>query len=398
VVYWLMPLFSLYLHIPFCRHRCSYCDFNTYSGLENLIPEYISALCLEIELAANSAAETLPVHTIFLGGGTPSLLPLEEMAKLVQTIEKYFHLQEGLEFTLEANPGTLSLDYLHGLRRLGFNRLSLGMQSADPAELKFLERQHDSQDVSQAVEWARTAGFDNLSLDLIFGLPYQSLAGWQENLQSALALQPDHLSLYALTLEHGTPLQNWVVKGLVEEPDPDLAADMYEYSSASLAGAGFFKDEISNWARQDSQGQVMACRHNLQYWRCLPYLGFGAGAHGFAAGVRTANVLAPAVYIQRSLNGRQQVFPRTPATAQVKAITPEEEMGEVMMMGLRLTEEGVSAKAFSERFKTSLLDVYPKEIDRLIRKKLLEWAGGGESLRLTEKGRLLGNQVFMEFI
>jgi oxygen-independent coproporphyrinogen III oxidase len=142
----------------------------------------------------------------------------------------------------------------------------------------------------------------------------------------------------------------------------------------------------------------MACRHNMQYWRCLPYLGFGAGAHGFAAGVRTANVLAPAVYIQRSLNGRQQVFPRTPATAQVKAITPEEEMGEVMMMGLRLTEEGVSAKAFSERFKTSLLDVYPKEIDRLIRKKLLEWAGGGESLRLTEKGRLLGNQVFMEFI
>jgi oxygen-independent coproporphyrinogen III oxidase len=394
----LMHPYSLYFHIPFCRHRCSYCDFNTYAGIDHLISDYVTALSIEVELLGHSVGERLPVHTIFFGGGTPSLLPAADLARLFQVIQTVFDLQPELEVTLEANPGTLSLAYLQELYKLGVNRISLGMQSANPLELKFLEREHGFEEVARSVEQIRTAGFTNLSLDLIFGLPYQALEAWQESLEKALDLQPDHLSLYALTLEHGTPLQAWVVKGLVEEPDPDIAADMYEYSCQRLEQAGYLQYEISNWGRSQA-GEPLACRHNLQYWRSLPYLGFGAGAHGFAAGVRTANVLAPNVYIQRCQNGRQHTFPRTPATAEARQVTAREEMGEVMMMGLRLTREGVPAQVFQERFNTSLEEVYAKEIRRLTGRGLLEWAGeDSRALRLTPRGRLLGNQVFMDFI
>ena len=390
---------SLYLHIPFCRHRCSYCDFNTYAGLENLIPDYVSALCLEIELLAASAGEKLPVHTVFFGGGTPSLLPASELERILRALESSFHLQPGLELTLEANPGTLNLSYLKTLHGWGFNRLSLGMQSAQPGELHLLERQHSFNDVHKSVHWARAAGFHNISLDLIFGLPFQTLDDWKNTLERALRLRPDHFSLYALTIEHGTPMQSWVAKGMLPEPNPDVAADMYEHSSERLEDAGYYQYEISNWARKNTNGDLLACRHNLQYWRNLPYLGFGAGAHGYARSVRTANVLAPAAYIRRCAHGKLQVFPRTPATAEARQVDRETEIGETMMMGLRLTEEGISNSIFSQRFHATLTDIFAEQIDRLLALELLEWTGEqDEILRLTPRGRLLGNQVFMEFI
>jgi oxygen-independent coproporphyrinogen III oxidase len=394
-----MHPYSLYVHIPFCRHRCSYCDFNTYAGMENLIPDYIRALSREIELLANSAGSRLPVHTVFFGGGTPSLLPAAGLARLIVSLEEAFDLRPDLEITLEANPGELSYGYLLELRAIGINRLSLGMQSADPRELDLLEREHTYNDVVKSVEAARSAGFNNLSLDLIFGLPYQTRWSWRKSLDKAIALQPDHLSLYALTLEHGTPLQHRVSKGLVPEPDPDLAADMYEHSSSRLAEAGFIQYEISNWGRRYGNGDILASRHNLQYWRNHPYLGFGAGAHGFAGGMRTANVLAPSAYISRLSNGRRESFPCTPATVSTTPVGPQEEMAETMMMGLRLTMEGVSNQQFTSRFGTTLQEKYGKEISRLTELGLLEWGGNnGECLRLTSKGRLLGNQVFLEFI
>jgi oxygen-independent coproporphyrinogen-3 oxidase len=398
---------SLYLHIPFCTHRCAYCDFNTYAGLEAIIPAYTTALCREIEYSAASRGERLPVHTLFFGGGTPSLLPIQALADILETIRRSFDLTEDLEATLEANPGTLSLPYLKDLRSIGFDRLSLGMQSASPEELRLLERQHDYEDVVQAVSWARQAGFANLNLDLIFGLPYQSLDSWQHNLTLAASLQPEHLSLYALTLEHGTPMEHWVKRGLLDEPDPDLAADMYEWASEYLESMGYNQYEISNWARVGPDGQVMACRHNLQYWRCLPYIGLGAGAHGYADGVRVANVLSPGVYVGRmtkdDLPGEQAYghssFPRTLATLQAERIDRQAEMGEVMMMGLRLVQEGVRRQAFLERFGESLEQVYGAQIERLEGLGLLEWGGDPvDCLRLTKRGRLLGNQVFVEFI
>jgi oxygen-independent coproporphyrinogen-3 oxidase len=399
MVYWqLMPVYSLYLHIPFCQHRCCYCDFNTYAGQDDLIPAYVEGLCREIEQAAMAAGERLPVHTVFFGGGTPSLLPPHALERILRALSDHFDVRAGSEITLEANPGTLSQNYLRALHGLGINRLSLGMQSAHRAELELLERGHDYGDVIRAVQWARRAGFENLSLDLIFGLPYQAMQTWQRSLELAVNLAPEHLSLYALTLEHGTPMQRWTSKGLLSEPDADLAAEMYEWAGGHLAARGYEQYEISNWSR-DGAWKDRRCHHNLQYWRNLPYLGLGAGAHGFADGVRTANVLSPAAYIQRCQNGGIRKFPRTPATASVEKVDQQTEMGETMMMGLRLTQEGVSREGFEGRFGKDLDEVYRAEIDALVGSGLLEWRQGEEErLRLTVRGRLLGNRVFAQFI
>ncbi len=387
-------MYGLYLHIPFCRHRCAYCDFNTYAGLETLMPEYVRALQREICFLGETAAPPLRADTVFFGGGTPSLLPLNALEGILRALRDSFSLAAEAEISLEANPGTVDLPYLRGLRSLGVNRLSFGVQSANPAELRFLERIHDYPQAIQAVAWARQAGFANLNLDLIFGLPHQTLASWQRTLELALGLHPEHLALYALTLEHGTPMQRWVGRGLVPSPDPDLAADMYEWAAERLAQAGYVQYEISNWAR----GEQYACRHNLRYWRGEPYLGLGAGAHGYADGVRTVAARAPQAYIRRlEAPPRRPAFPRTPATVEARRLTPAEEMGEYMMMGLRLTRQGVSAARFRARFGLPLEAAYGAQIARLTALGLLEWAEG-EALRLTPRGRLLGNRVFMAFV
>jgi oxygen-independent coproporphyrinogen-3 oxidase len=290
---------SLYIHIPFCSHRCGYCDFNTYAGIEQLIPAYTSALCDELRYLSENAGEILQISTIYFGGGTPSLLSTKELGQILDTIDKHFNILQSPEISIEANPGTLTKDYLQAIRQLGINRISLGMQSANQDELSLLERQHSLLDVKKAVKWSRGAGFDNLNLDLIYGLPKQALSAWMISLESAISLDPEHLSLYALTLEYGTPLKNWVEKGMLPGPDPDEAAEMYEFSRKRLVQAGYLQYEVSNWARKADSGEVYSCAHNLQYWRNLPYLGVGAGAHGYINHIRTVNVSAPHAYIQR---------------------------------------------------------------------------------------------------
>ncbi len=342
----------------------------------------------------------LPVHTIFLGGGTPSLLPSHEIQKILQTVSDCFNIQPNPEITMEANPGTVSLEYLDELHKLGINRLSLGMQSAQEKELKLLGRQHNLKNIEDAVKWARKTGFENINLDLIFGLPNQTIAHWLSTLKLALSLTPYHLSLYALTIERGTPLFNKVQKGILPMPEDDLAADMYEIATELLEANGFAQYEISNFARRSSQkGQIMACKHNLQYWHNLPYLGFGAGAHSFAGNYRLSNVLRIPTYIRRLQEGDSLPFPFSPATAQSIQIDVKTEMEETMFLGLRLTREGVSKRNFLARFGKSLESVYKKEIESLIENGLLEWSGNqDEILRLTPRGRLLGNQVFMQFV
>jgi oxygen-independent coproporphyrinogen-3 oxidase len=315
------------------------------------------------------------------------------------SLRRAFDLQEDMEVSLEANPGTLSPGYLQGLRKLGFNRLSLGMQSANPEELRLLGRIHNFEDVIQAVCWARQAGFDHLNLDLILGLPDQPMGSWRRSLERALDLRTEHLSLYALTVEEGTPLNHWVSQGLLSQPDPDLAADMYEWATARLEQEGYVQYEISNWARRNRAGELLSCRHNLQYWRNLPYLGFGAGAHGFVDNIRLANKNHPADYIRSCLAGGIHLYPNTAATESAQRIDLQTEIGETMMLGLRLTQEGVSKAGFRERFGRSLEDCYGDEIEDLLRSGLVEWAGERqERLRLSSAGRLLGNQVFMRFI
>jgi oxygen-independent coproporphyrinogen-3 oxidase len=331
------------------------------------------------------------------------LVPANELASILKTIRDSFEVSKDVEITLEANPEGLVESYLLELSGLGINRLSLGMQSARSDELRLLERGHDYITVVNAVKFARRAGFDNLNLDLIFGLPYQTLQEWQSSLKSALDLGPEHISLYALTLEHGTPLAHDIARGLLPEPDTDVAAEMYEWSSRWLADHGYVQYEISNWARLDREGNLLACRHNLQYWRNLPYLGLGAGAHGYARDRRTANTRPPLAYIQRMQAGDGRVlkerFPGSPAAIQSNLLDQSTAMGETMFMGLRLTDEGVSRNKFQARFGISIDEVFGDEIGALIELGLLEFdQPGGDSLRLTSKGRLLGNQVFVRFV
>lgn len=423
--------YSLYFHIPFCVHRCAYCDFNTYAGQQDSIPAYVDALCREIDFVGGQArAEQsggVRARTLFFGGGTPSLLTPQQYEKIFRTLQDHFDLSgrsdksdppdlsdlPALETSLEANPGTVSLDYLRELRALGFNRISFGVQSFHPDELRQLERIHAPFDAFDAVRWARRAGFENLNLDLIYGLPEQGLDRWSATVKQAVALHPEHLSLYALTLEHGTPFGRWAQRGLLPLPDPDLAAEMYEWSAEYLEAHGYVQYEISNWAwSKGGSGRMQdevfnpshVCRHNLTYWRARPYLGFGAGAHGYVAGIRYSNVLRIKTYIERLLPNPlippTHHFPLSPAVVNQHKLSRREEMLEMMMLGLRLTRQGVAARDFAGRFDVRMTDAFGEEIETLLGLGLLEWAGreASEVLRLTRRGHLLGNQAFVRFV
>ncbi len=394
---------SLYLHIPFCLTRCTYCAFNTYTGQAALIPAYVQAIQRELSLVANTIPSDWVVNTIYLGGGTPSLLPAKDVETILALCLDVFALLPNVEITLEANPGTVDKDYLVALRQAGVNRLSLGMQSAHDPELVQIARNHTITDVKKTVQIARAAGFENLNLDLIYGIPHQTHAMWQHSLNTAIHLNPDHLSLYSLSVENATPLQYQIVRGDLPMPDDDRAATMIEWAAGRLEAAGFEQYEISNWAKPG-----FACLHNLHIWHNLPYLGIGAGAHGCAAGVRYANVLHPADYIARIHNsfnkqpqqGHSLVFPFTPATGENVQLDPAEEMSDTMILGLRLTQEGIAAADFCARFGHDLWDVYGMELDRLIGYGLLERITSDKEtrVRLTPRGRLLGNHVFAAFV
>jgi oxygen-independent coproporphyrinogen-3 oxidase len=405
---------SLYLHIPFCTHRCAYCDFNTYAGQEDLIPAYVDALTREISFVGRPSSQRsnhpTTIHTIFFGGGTPSLLNPKQFESIFRSIRENFCLTNDVEITIEANPGTCSFAHLLDLHSLGINRISYGVQSANTEELRMLERAHSFFDVIGAVSAARKAGFENLNLDLIYGLPEQTLQTWQTTVKRILDLHPEHISAYALTLEHGTPFGRWSSKGLLPLPDPDLAADMYEWLSETLEASGYIQYEISNWAkdlassgaerRRDAHNYPsLACRHNLQYWRGLPYLAFGAGAHGYANGYRYSNVLRIRTYIERLTNyqSTNYAFPLTPTTVNHHKQTLQDDMSEFMMTGLRLTQEGISENLFQARFGQSVRDVYGGEIDDLLKLGLVE-NGPGQRIKITQRGRLLGNQVFRRFV
>lgn len=391
---------SVYLHIPFCHHRCAYCDFNTYAGQESKIPAYVQALCNEITRVTGKVHAKYPIHTIFFGGGTPSLLTVDQMEKILNTLRSAFEFSSELEISLEANPGTTSKEYLSVLRKIGINRLSMGMQSAQPEELKLIQREHDFPDVIHSVEWARLAGFENINLDLLFAIPGQSLDSWRFSLERALELNIEHLSLYSLTVEEGTPLSQWVNRGLLKQTDDDLAADMMEIASERLRSANFEQYEISNWALNNGDGKNYQCQHNLQYWRNQPYFGFGAGAHGCIGGYRIANTRGISEYIHLVEAGveNEKPFPFSPTTVEITELNQTISMQETMMVGLRLTQEGVSREKFLQTYNLDMEDVFGKEIKKLTSQGLLEWINRSSSLRLTPRGRYLGNRVFMEFV
>jgi len=387
------PPVALYVHVPFCRARCSYCDFNTYVGLDELQGDYVRALIRHITTVGEELARTRgrpPVATLYLGGGTPTVLPVEALEGILAACWSAFgqmaQTSEGSpEVSCEANPGTVDRAYLQALRRAGVNRLSLGAQSFDNGELRLLGRIHAAEDIPQAVHDARAAGFENINLDLIYGLPEQTLTSWRKTLTRAINLAPEHLSCYALSVEEGTPLHDQICRGDLPPPDPDLAADMYELTQEVLRDAGFVHYEISNWAVDRSH----VCRHNLFYWHNEPYLGFGAGAHSWFGGRRFVNLSLPQDYIRAIEAGQHPV-------AETEVIEPPLEMAETVILGLRLVEEGMEKARFWARFGRSIESVYGPVLAELEALGLVQV--NARRVRLTRRGLLLSNEVFQRLL
>jgi oxygen-independent coproporphyrinogen-3 oxidase len=398
-----MQPFSLYVHIPFCTAKCTYCDFNSYAGQDSLMEPYATAVAEEARLWAAQVAGR-EVETVFFGGGTPSLLPLPEMSVIVDALRAYFDIREDAEFSLEANPGTVDGPHLEGLRELGFNRISFGVQSFHDEELRTLERIHDAEAVEDAYRWAREAGFENVNLDLIYGLQGQTLQGWRTNLERALALGPDHLSLYALTLEEGTPMTRDVERGRQRGPDLDLQADMFEWSLERMRRAGFQHYEISNWSRPGRE-----CRHNLVYWRNGDWLGLGAGAHSHLLGERFADAASPRRYVELVQETTSSPSPRremglggedSPLTAMRQVVMREgpdqaREMAETAFLALRL-REGLDVASFERRFGVEIDRVFGNAIAETLALGLTERVDG--RLRVRDEAVLLGDEAFVRFL
>jgi len=398
---------SLYLHIPFCTLKCSYCDFNSYAGLEGLVRPYVDALAAEMRLWGE-AVRGRPVATVFFGGGTPSLLSIPQLERLFAAMRQHFQMEAGAEVSLEANPGTVDRGYLRELLALGVNRLSLGVQSFHDDELVALDRIHSAEEAKQAYRWAREAGFQRVNLDLIYGLPEQPLERWRATLEEAVSLAPDHLSLYALTVEEGTKLAYDIDHGRVPAPDADAQAEMYEWSCERLAASGYRQYEISNWAQpalSDAEGPGQECRHNLTYWRNGEWLGLGAGAHSHFGGFRFADVYSPKQYLRCV---EETVAAGVPAVEDTRSllramrqVTYQEEqtadtaMADTAILALRLNE-GLSLEEFRARFGRELGEVYGDTLAEMSSAGLIERRDG--RLLLTARGRLLANEVFVRLL
>ena len=396
----LTPGIALYVHIPFCETKCPYCDFNTYAGINHLLPPYLSALEREIRIWGEALAHPT-VNTVFLGGGTPSMLSPAQMTGLLATMTDAFPIASGAEITAEVNPDDASIERLTAFRQAGINRISLGVQSLDDAELRMLGRRHGAAEALAALAAIQEAGFDNFSADLMYGLPHQGMETWQRNVEGVIGAGPQHISAYALTLEEGTPFHKQEADGLLPEQDSDLTADMYQWADEAFARAGLNNYEISNWARPG-----MESLHNITYWRNIPYLGVGPGAHSFLGGYRFANMKSPVGYMTRvqawdaAPGGIDALLRETPGpVADIDPMDARTEMADSVILGLRLVE-GVSERAFRDRYGVSLHDVYGAVIAETVALGLLRVTGEGADvlLQLTERGRLLANEAFVRFL
>jgi len=379
--------FALYLHVPYCRHICPYCDFNVQAAARPPETRYTAGLAAELTAyAAREPWRGRRVKTIYLGGGTPSLFSSVAIGEILATVARRFEVVGGAEITLEANPGTLSDVTLAGYRAAGVNRLSLGAQSFHPHHLRTLGRDHSPDDVVAAVEAARAGGFDNLSLDLIFGVPGETLADWDSDLARAIALAPRHVSTYALTFEPGTPFHTWRAHGRLLPVDEDLEASMADLASERLGSVGYERYEISSYARPG-----FAARHNLSYWDGSDYLGLGAGAHSFSQqpspGVRWTNERSP----ERYLAG---VETSGTAPASVEHLSQATARAEFCFTGLRQTA-GIDVASFRQRFGTELAAAFPHVLG-LIDDGLLDLTAG--RLHLTQRGLAFADTVSATFV
>ena len=373
---------GVYIHIPFCRQKCFYCDFPSWAGREKYMEAYIGALCREIRQQGSLYVRQWGwPSTIYIGGGTPSVLPEELLEQMLQQARDIFgHVAE---FTMECNPGTVDAAKLTLLHRYGVNRLSFGVQSFDDRLLRAIGRIHTAAQAAEAIALARASGFTNVSLDLMYGLPGQSLADLQASVAQALSLQPEHISIYGLQLEEGTAFAKMQELGKLHLPGDELTEQMYDYMTQELPAHGYVRYEISNFARHG-----FASRHNLSYWQDVPYLGLGAAAHSYLDGIRYENVADIGTYIQQIKAGQLPRVPEEPATREIA-------MEEFAFLALR-TATGISRARFQQRFGVCLDSIYGAVIGELVRQGAL--VSEGDCVHLTARGAKYGNLVFEKFL
>lgn len=377
---------GLYVHIPFCVQKCKYCDFLSAPADEATKKRYVDALCKEIT-GYKELTKEYELATIYFGGGTPSVLEVSLIEKLLDMIQNCFTVNMAVaEVTLEVNPGTVTPDKLKRYRELGINRLSIGVQSAKEKELKLLGRIHSFDDAKNTVQWAREAGFDNISMDLISALPGQSLNDYMENVEAILALQPEHISSYSLIVEEGTPFYELYGEGKEKEadlPEEEVDRAMYAYTKSRLSEAGYERYEISNYAKPGYES-----RHNSSYWTGVEYLGVGLGASSLFTNARYHNETELLTYIEEVEAGQD-------VRREIERLVLEEQMEEFMILGLRCMC-GVSRTEFQRRFGKPIETVYGNALNKLEKQGLL--SREGDHIALTETGIDVSNQVFVEFV
>ncbi|MGI6713299.1 MAG: radical SAM family heme chaperone HemW [Bacillota bacterium] len=379
-----MNIEAIYIHIPFCVQKCHYCDFISYPLDSFSVKDYCHAVKAEASLyAGENSKGDAKIKSIYVGGGTPSCLSLKELAELLNSVRSHFVLAEKVEITVECNPGTVDRDYFSGLREAGVNRISLGAQSFDQELLTLMGRIHNPGDVEKAVIDARDAGFENINLDLIYGLPHQSMDQWRESLARAVSLKVPHISAYGLKLAKDTPWGQDYSKGSLALPDPDTSADMFETVIDYLTDKGYIHYEISNFALPGNYA-----RHNIVYWENDNYLGLGVAAASHFGALRQINYQKPDLYISAVGKG---IFP----VGEKEIVDKEIEMAETVFLGLRMLQ-GLDVHRFQRRFGLSLKDKYGKQVDKMVNLGLLELTGS--RLKLSARGVLLANEVFMEFL
>lgn len=372
--------FAIYVHIPICAHKCYYCDFHSRPVKSADRIRYLRSLGEEIRA---SRWKGDPAQTLFLGGGTPSELTGDEIEAIIRALEDTFHFANDSEWTIECNPGTVSPASCDRLLELGFDRISLGVQSFHDHHLKRLGRIHSAEDALRSYEWFRAAGFENISLDLMFGLPDQTLKEWRKDLKRALQLGPEHLSLYSLSIEPGTPFGHLLEVGALPEASDDQVADMYEMAMDLTQSAGYSQYEISNYSLPGYE-----CVHNLAYWTNSPYLGFGISAASYADGVRWTNTYDWEAYFEGAEKG---VVP----SGSLEQLQWNLAMGEEIMLGLRMGQ-GISTSRLSGKYRCDFERLFRLSINFLIEQNLL--ARDGDRLLLTRRGKLLANEVCSEFL
>ncbi|WP_195336176.1 radical SAM family heme chaperone HemW [Paraclostridium bifermentans] len=375
-------MLGLYIHVPFCAQKCYYCDFNSYKINSNQKKEYLINIEREMKFYEGEFKDKC-FDTVFFGGGTPSILTVDELKELVNNINENFNIKKDAEITIECNPGTINREKLEAMKKMGINRLSIGLQATQNYHLKSIGRIHTYEEFEKNYYDALDIGFKNINIDLMYALPNQKTQEWKDTLDKIIKLNPSHISAYSLILEEGTKLYDMYQNKEFELLDEDTDINMYNYTIDTLKRHGYNQYEISNYSKED-----LECKHNIIYWKCDNYLGLGPGASGFVGDTRYSNIEDICEYNKCIMQNIR------PVSEEIE-LTKKDKIEEFIFMGLRMNE-GINIDVFKERFDTDFYDIYQEVMDNLIKRELVRF--DGKNISLTQKGREISNSVFIEFL